>query len=105
MHKYSFLVFHEDYTHFLKNIQDKGVLHIIEKPSKDEDNEELYQKILFNKRLKEIVAILEFEIQNDEPSALKNNVAESEILEQVEALLDERNKIVLKKQESKKDIE
>ncbi len=31
MHKYSFLVFHADYSPFLEKLKDKGVLHIIEK--------------------------------------------------------------------------
>ena len=35
MKKYRFLVFHSEYTDFLKNLRDLGVLHITEKRSEE----------------------------------------------------------------------
>ena len=35
MAKYSFLVFHSDYTGFLQNLRDLGILHVAEKRSEE----------------------------------------------------------------------
>ena len=44
MKKYSFLVYHKEYELFLKNLQELGVLHIIEKKLDDVENEGLREK-------------------------------------------------------------
>ncbi|RLD76002.1 MAG: hypothetical protein DRJ10_14300 [Bacteroidetes bacterium] len=44
MKKYSFLVYHKEYELFLKNLQDLGVLHVIEKKLDDIENEGLLEK-------------------------------------------------------------
>ena len=56
MQKYSFLIFHKEYSSFLKDLQDIGVVHIIEK--KVEITEEIKEqyKILnrFDKTIKSL---------------------------------------------------
>ena len=46
MQKYSFLVFHKEYDDFLKDLQQLGVLHVIEKETEISDNiREKYQLV------------------------------------------------------------
>ena len=42
MHKFSFLVFHQDYSDFLEKVQEIGVIHLIEK--QDEVSDEILEK-------------------------------------------------------------
>ncbi len=42
MHKFSFLVFHQDYSDFLEKVQEIGVVHLIEK--QDEVSDEILEK-------------------------------------------------------------
>jgi len=62
MFKYTFLVFHQEYNQFLKNIQELGVLHVVEKEVdfteelKDKYNEiNLYEKAIQVLRKREII--------------------------------------------------
>jgi V/A-type H+-transporting ATPase subunit I len=44
MKKYSFLVYHKEYTDFLNGIKDLGVVHVIEKRSGEPEDEEIINK-------------------------------------------------------------
>jgi V/A-type H+/Na+-transporting ATPase subunit I len=66
MKKYSFLVYHREYEQFLKQIQDLGVVHVIEKESGDIENEELNEQYA---KIKEISNSIKFLEKRDvEPS-------------------------------------
>ncbi len=57
MHKYSFLVYHKEYSIFLKDLQKLGVLHVIEKKSEISENiRENYQLV---NQIDEIIKFLE----------------------------------------------
>lgn len=57
MQKYSFLVYHKEYSAFLQNLQDLGVLHVIEK--KTEVSEELSEQYKLLSRFDRIIKFLE----------------------------------------------
>jgi V/A-type H+-transporting ATPase subunit I len=59
MKKYSFLVYHQEYLQFLKDIQDLGVLHVIEKADGELINEELKEKYQLIYRLSSAIKFLE----------------------------------------------
>jgi V/A-type H+-transporting ATPase subunit I len=59
MKKYSFLVYHREYEKFLHDLQDLGVIHIIEKESGEIENEELKEKHALTKQLKDSIKFLE----------------------------------------------
>ncbi|MCD4772523.1 MAG: hypothetical protein K8R41_06730 [Bacteroidales bacterium] len=57
MQKYSFLVYHKEYGDFLKNLQELGVLHVIEKETEiSDDIKEKYQLV---NRIDKIIKSLE----------------------------------------------
>lgn len=57
MQKYSFLVFHKEYNKFLKDLQDLGALHIIEKET--EISDEVREKYQLVNRIDKIIKSLE----------------------------------------------
>ncbi len=71
MKKYSFLIFHQEYTEFLKRIQELGVLHIIEKETGEIEDEELRKKYRIVSELKTAIKFLKR--LNPENEFLKSN--------------------------------
>lgn len=59
MKKYSFLVYHREYEEFLLQIQDLGVIHVIEKASGDIENEELNEQYALIKDISNAIKFLE----------------------------------------------
>lgn len=57
MKKYSFLIYHREYEQFLQQIQELGVVHVIEKESGDIENEEINAQYA---RIKEITNAIKF---------------------------------------------
>ena len=45
MKKYTFLVYHQQYTDFLKQLKEQGVLHINTKPEGIAENDQLREKM------------------------------------------------------------
>ena len=80
MHKYSFLVYHENYSDFLADLKELGVVHIIEK--KDEPTEKMQEEF---RQVNEIDKLIKFlEKRNTE-----NVKAKVDIPEEGEKLVDE----------------
>lgn len=52
MKRYSFLVYHRQYTQFLDKVRETGVLHVIEKPEGIAENDELREKMQLAARVK-----------------------------------------------------
>jgi V/A-type H+-transporting ATPase subunit I len=59
MKKYSFLVYHKEYEAFLNNIQNLGVVHVVEKHLEDEENELLQDKYLLQASITKAIKFLE----------------------------------------------
>ncbi len=59
MKKFSFLVYHREYEKFLHDLQDLGVLHIIQKESGELEDEELRKKYKISQQLKDSINFLE----------------------------------------------
>lgn len=58
MKKYSFLIYHKEYEAFLKNLQELGVLHVIEKKLDDTENESLGEKFKLLAELTKTINLL-----------------------------------------------
>ena len=80
MNKYSFLVYHTEYNEFLKEIQDLGVVHVIEKESGEIEDEELKEKYSLLHKYNNVINFLSKRIvENKEPK----NSGDTDVLELV----------------------
>ncbi|MDL2262014.1 ATPase [Bacteroidales bacterium OttesenSCG-928-I21] len=109
MKKYTFLTYHKDYDFFLQKLREAGVVHIIEKQRANifEDSQ-LYNWLNYGKRLNDTVKALnslkkENEITDISPANKEINGIE--LLEQIEQIYSEKDKIVHKINAIKKEIE
>ncbi len=103
MRKYSFLVYHKDYSKFLEDIQELGVLHIIEK--KGELSEEIKDKFQTLNRIDRVVKFLMK--RNIEPEQQESaEYAESglSILEAIESKQKLLEELMQKQTTNKKEI-
>ena len=55
MKKYAFLVYHAQYTEFLKKLREVGVLHVSEKPEGIAENDQLREKMILSSRVDKAV--------------------------------------------------
>ncbi|MCL1851175.1 MAG: V-type ATP synthase subunit I [Bacteroidetes bacterium] len=109
MKKYDFLIYHKDYQSFLLKLRELGVVHIVQKQfgtiAEDSDLAKWLNK---EKRYHEIIRNLD-RINTDkkikELKAANPNSDGDKILENVEALFDEKEKLQLEKQGIQKEIE
>ncbi|MDX9941468.1 MAG: hypothetical protein RBS53_04545, partial [Bacteroidales bacterium] len=85
MKKYSFLVFHKDYLKFLEDMQQLGVLHLIER-QKDVPDSVLERYDLINKVNGVVRFLQKREIENPSPTQGLNG---KEAFEEVDQLQDE----------------
>ncbi|MCK4980061.1 MAG: hypothetical protein KAS62_06675, partial [Candidatus Delongbacteria bacterium] len=82
MKKYSFLIYHREYAKFLNDIQDIGVVHVIEKT--DEVADEIRNKLQLIKRIEHTVKNLKTRCQ--EPKEVDKTLDPMELMEDVEKL-------------------
>jgi len=100
MQKYSFLVYHREYESFLKNVQDLGVLHVIEKNL--EPSEAILEKVQLTKKIEKAIKFLEKrEVERekdlhdfDGQAIYKDVIGKQEETENLKQLLAEKNKEV-----------
>ena len=59
MKRYSFLVYHGQYTEFLEKVRETGVLHVIEKPEGIAENDALREKMQLAARTKTVINRIE----------------------------------------------
>ncbi|HRZ98771.1 MAG TPA: V-type ATPase 116kDa subunit family protein [Paludibacter sp.] len=59
MKRYSFLVYHRQYTEFLDKVRETGVLHVIEKPEGIAENDALREKMQLAARTKTVINRIE----------------------------------------------
>ena len=82
MKKYSFLIYHREYAKFLNDIQDIGVVHVIEKT--DEVADEIRNKLQLIKRIEHTVKNLKTRCQ--EPKEVDKALDPMELMEDIEKL-------------------
>jgi len=86
MKKYTFLVYHKDYLHFLDSLQEQGVLHVKERGSADIEGGVQQDKLLLLNRIQEAIRFLNKKIDpniNGGPAPIKEGV---EILQHLDNL-------------------
>lgn len=94
MKKWTFLVYHKEYSDFLNQIRELGVVHIAERQSGRPEMPELQENMNLSARLTATLKLLE----KIHPTAVSGEQSSSEerglqVLEQVDALLNEKNKL------------
>jgi len=87
MRKYSFLVYHGDYEKFLTDIREIGVLHVMERPVKTEDEEikQKYQQLTLLNKTKRFLA------KQEPDDTFKIDASDG--IEMAEKILDFQNKV------------
>lgn len=105
MKKLTFLVYYKEYEAFLKGVRDLGVVHIAEKQQGNADNTELQESIRLSNRLqaseKMLLSLKPAKPLIDETSA--SSVRGLEVLDEIDALQAEKNKLQQKLQSYQKD--
>jgi V/A-type H+-transporting ATPase subunit I len=105
MFKYTFLVYHKEYTSFLKKIQDEGALHVIEKPQDEDENEELHRRLQYTRHLKDTISSLRYAVQNKKTEPVRTAANEKKLIEEADELFKERDQILSNLQLIENDIE
>ncbi len=82
MHKFSFLVFHQDYTDFLEKVREIGVVHLIER--QDEVSDEILEKYDLIRNVQSVVKQLNK--REAEPKKPSKNLDGQKAFEEVSAL-------------------
>jgi V/A-type H+-transporting ATPase subunit I len=102
MKKYSFLVYHKEYEKFLSNLQELGVLHVIEKELDDSENEELREKYALLNNLNKAIKFLEKRaVEEPESSAETDGI---KILHELNSMLQKTEEYHQKLAALRKDI-
>lgn len=99
MKKYTFLVFHRDYEHFLEQLRDAGVLHVNQKAAGAMEDEQLQQQLSLVDRIRKAVAISSSLIPEG-CAAVDTGAAP----EDAEALLMELPALTAEKQQLEQDL-
>ncbi|MCX6239562.1 MAG: V-type ATP synthase subunit I [Bacteroidia bacterium] len=105
MKKYTFLVYHKDYEHFLESLQEQGVLHVKERGSAEVESGELRDKLLLLNRISDAIKFLEKKIDPKNKAELALNQLEgAELLTQFDALRNDNEALVLHASNIGKDV-
>ncbi|MGE0088989.1 MAG: V-type ATP synthase subunit I [Bacteroidales bacterium] len=100
MIKYSFLIYHKEYLQFLEELQNLGMLHIIQKTK--EVNEQIKQSLNEIRELNKTIKFLEKRNVTENP--VDYTVDGYAILEKIKRHIEEITLIELEQEELKKDI-
>lgn len=104
MKKYTFLVYHKQYTNFLEKIREIGLLHVIEKPEGIAEYDTLREKMHLATRLKTALKQLEKRTPKDAVLAsADNNIDDLKALAKVENTLYEKDLLEQKLQTIQKE--
>lgn len=104
MKKLTFLVYHKEYEDFLNSLRELGVVHVVEKQQGVADNAELQESIRLSSRLAATLKLLQ-NLKTENPRAKTGGSAEHgmQVLEEVDALQNEKNKLAQQLQTYAKD--
>lgn len=94
MKKLTFLVYHKEYEDFLNSLRELGVVHVVEKQQGVADNAELQESIRLSSRLTATLKLLQ-NLKMENAPAKTGGFAERgmQVLEEVDALQNEKNKL------------
>ncbi|KAA6337655.1 V/A-type H+/Na+-transporting ATPase subunit I [termite gut metagenome] len=106
MKKLTFLVYHKEYETFLNDIRDLGVVHVAEKQRGTPDNAELQESIRLSSRLTATLKLLQG-LKAEAKTGEENETAARglHVLDEVDALLSEKDKLTQQLQTYAKDRE
>lgn len=105
MEKYTFLVYHKEYTAFLEKLRDIGIVHVAHKSGAVPDDETLRTNLHLASRLNTVKAILDKRIAENQKFEDAKASDGMQILEQVEGYLQEEEKLNQQKTLLEKEIE
>lgn len=95
MKKYTFLVYHQQYTDFLKQLKEQGVLHINTKPEGIAENDQLREKMqlkaTLDKAIKACQQMIDEAKSNQKVALFKDTTDVSHLLEAYQTLVDKNN--------------
>jgi len=108
MKKYNFLIYHKDYQSFLLKLRELGVVHIVQKQlGAMGENNDLLEFMKLEKRYQDVIRILN-RINNEnktkELKVVDKNLSGDKILEDIETLLSEKERLSLDKQIIQKEL-
>jgi V/A-type H+-transporting ATPase subunit I len=101
MYKYSFLIFHQEYEHFLDKLQELGVLHVIEK--NEEVNENTREKLHQISELNKTLTFLQRREQEEKP--VSDEMTAFEVMTKKKELQEEINTLEQENLALDKDIQ
>ncbi|MBB3188610.1 V-type ATP synthase subunit I [Microbacter margulisiae] len=105
MEKYTFLVYHKEYTAFLEKLREIGVVHVAHKPGGVPDDEALRTNLQLVARLKSVLKILEKRIVENQQFEKAEAADGMQVLEKVEGYLQEQEKLSQQRLVLEKEIE
>jgi len=110
MKKYDFLIYHKDYQHILLKLRELGIVHIVQKQlGTIPEDSELARNISLEKRFYNVVEQLNFiSIEHhikDHDVHIDKNADAKQLLEYVESLFAEKEKLQLEKEHIQREID
>jgi|YelNatPaOPRAMG01_1025707.scaffolds.fasta_scaffold00526_7 V/A-type H+-transporting ATPase subunit I len=105
MEKYTFLVYHKDYTAFLEKLRDIGIVHVAHKPGTVPDDETLRSNLQLAARLKTVKTTLEKRVVENQQFEKAETADGMQILAKVEGYLQEQEKLNQQRALLEKEIE
>lgn len=94
MKKLTFLVYHKEYEDFLNSLRELGVVHVVEKQQGVADNAELQESIRLSSRLTATLKLLQNLKTGNAPAKTGGSAERGmQVLEEVDALQNEKNKL------------
>jgi len=110
MKKYDFLIYHKDYQHILLKLRELGVIHIVQKQlGIISDDNELVHLIDIDKRYRNVIESLNYiKIEHHLKNCIckiNRNVDEIQLLEYVESLFAEKERLYSEREHILKEID
>jgi V/A-type H+-transporting ATPase subunit I len=110
MKKYNFLIYYKDYKHILLKLRELGVVHIVQKQlGTIQEDSELARNLSIEKRLHNVVEQLNFiSIEHhikEHDTQIDKNADANLLLEYVESLFAEKDKLQLEKEHIQREID
>ena len=105
MEKYTFLVYHKEYTDFLTRLRELGVLHVAEQQGGAIDDETLRNNVQLAARFKSALKTLDHHIDNENPLPQNPDIDGMQLLYELETNLQQKEQLSLKRQALDKDMD
>lgn len=105
MKKYTFLVYHKEYTAFLEQLRELGVVHVAQKQGGAIDDEELRSNVQLTSRFKSALKILDHHVDKEHPLPQDINVDGMQLLADIETSLLQKEQLLQKRQLVDKEMD